>query len=177
MTTDAPPAPPRFIVKKANTEMLGTVLNELPDGYVAEVRHQEGSNWVIVAERAQESLSVEMVGEPILRQTFQMPIDPDLRRIIEGEPREPRSVLAEAGIAGVAAPGGPIRGVEDPEPDYGTAAFDAVWEVVRPWDIERVSGKGYAGATGTDVQIILDALRPFFRSGTLSSPGPEQGGV
>ena len=37
--------------------------------------------------------------------------------------------------------------------------FNAVWEVIKKWDIERSEGEGYAHATGTDVMIILNALK------------------
>lgn len=154
MTAD----PPRFIVSKCTADMLGTVLNEVPDGYTAGCHHQEGNTWVVVAERAPEQLSVEMVGEPVLRQSFQL-ADPGLVRVIRGETWEPR------------AEGGPLRGVEYPEPDHDTEPFDAVWSVIGQWDIARSPTDSYAGATGTDVQVILDALRPFLRSGTLTSDG------
>jgi hypothetical protein len=36
--------------------------------------------------------------------------------------------------------------------------YDAVWEAIKDWDIERKPGDGYAHATGTDVTIILEAL-------------------
>jgi hypothetical protein len=36
--------------------------------------------------------------------------------------------------------------------------FDPIWQAIKRWDIQRNPGAGYAGATGTDVQIILDAL-------------------
>lgn len=36
--------------------------------------------------------------------------------------------------------------------------FEAVWQVVRRWDLERAPGDGYDGANGGDVRAILDAL-------------------
>lgn len=41
---------------------------------------------------------------------------------------------------------------------YPPDKFDAVWNVIRGWDIQRTPGDGYAGATGTDVAAILDSL-------------------
>jgi hypothetical protein len=35
---------------------------------------------------------------------------------------------------------------------------DAIWKAIKDWDIERKRGDGYAGATGTDVEIILNAI-------------------
>jgi len=39
--------------------------------------------------------------------------------------------------------------------------FEAVWQVIKKWDIERLAGDGYCGATGNHVVAILTALRPF----------------
>jgi len=45
--------------------------------------------------------------------------------------------------------------------------FEPIWQAIKRWDIQRNPGAGYAGATGTDVQIILDAL-----DGTSPPPKP-----
>jgi hypothetical protein len=45
--------------------------------------------------------------------------------------------------------------------DLESLEFNAVWEAIKKWDIERVEGEGYAHATGTDVMIILNAIRPL----------------
>lgn len=37
-------------------------------------------------------------------------------------------------------------------------AFNAVWNAIKQWDIQRHPGIGYAGATGDDVCTILEAL-------------------
>jgi len=54
------------------------------------------------------------------------------------------------------------------EKDYGTPIFDAVWEAIKRWDLDRGDYPGaanrrssYAGATGTDVQAILNVVNPF----------------
>jgi len=36
--------------------------------------------------------------------------------------------------------------------------FETIWQAIKDWDIERSRGLGYAGATGTDVQTIIDAI-------------------
>jgi hypothetical protein len=36
--------------------------------------------------------------------------------------------------------------------------FNAVWEAIKGWDIQRTPGAGYAGATGDDVCTILEAI-------------------
>ena len=36
--------------------------------------------------------------------------------------------------------------------------FNAVWDAIKDWDIQRLPGDGYAGATGDDVCTILEAL-------------------
>lgn len=38
---------------------------------------------------------------------------------------------------------------------------EAIWQAIKSWDLERNRGLGYAGATGTDAQIILDAIEPI----------------
>jgi hypothetical protein len=48
---------------------------------------------------------------------------------------------------------------EPTESDYKDHRFQAIWEVVKHWDIQRYHGAGYAGATGTDVMAILTSLR------------------
>ena len=42
--------------------------------------------------------------------------------------------------------------------DLISPEFNAVWNAIKEWDIERIEGDGYAHATGTDVMIILNAL-------------------
>lgn len=36
--------------------------------------------------------------------------------------------------------------------------FEPIWQVIKNWDIERRRGEGYAGATGSDAQRIIDAI-------------------
>jgi hypothetical protein len=43
--------------------------------------------------------------------------------------------------------------------DLASPEFNAIWEAIKKWDIQRAEGEGYANATGTDVMIILNALR------------------
>ena len=43
--------------------------------------------------------------------------------------------------------------------DLISSEFNAVWEAIKKWDIQRIEGEGYAHATGTDVMIILNALK------------------
>lgn len=43
--------------------------------------------------------------------------------------------------------------------DLNDPEFNAIWQAIKGWDIERNPGAGYAGATGTDVMSILTALR------------------
>jgi len=38
--------------------------------------------------------------------------------------------------------------------------FNAIWDAIKGWDLERERGEGYAGATGTDVMTILNVVRP-----------------
>jgi len=52
--------------------------------------------------------------------------------------------------------------IKDNEPtssDLISPEFNAVWEAIKKWDIQRTEGVGYAHATGTDVMIILNALK------------------
>ena len=60
----------------------------------------------------------------------------------------------------------PATQLRDPNPDeLETPEFNAVWNAIKRWDLERWHGDGYHGATGTDVVTILDALR---QAGRLS---------
>ena len=52
--------------------------------------------------------------------------------------------------------------------------FDAIWQAIKGWDIEREHGQGYAGATGTDVQIIIDLRSSHPTSTPLAPPTPER---
>ncbi len=47
---------------------------------------------------------------------------------------------------------------EPTKKDLKSKEFNAVWKAIKGWDIERKPGDGYAGATGTDVMTILEAL-------------------
>lgn len=53
-----------------------------------------------------------------------------------------------------------LREVPESElPDYGTPLFDAIWNAIKAWDLQRKPGRGYAHATGDDVQTIVDAVK------------------
>ena len=55
--------------------------------------------------------------------------------------------------------------MEPTKEDLESPMFNAVWNAIKKWDIQRVYGAGYAGATGTDVMTILNALK--------NAPSPE----
>jgi hypothetical protein len=42
---------------------------------------------------------------------------------------------------------------------HGNPLWEAIWGVVKPWDIEREPGQGYAHATGDDATRLYDAVR------------------
>ena len=48
--------------------------------------------------------------------------------------------------------------LRESEPEVDTPRFNAVWDAIKGWDIERNSGEGLAGVTGDDVRAILAAL-------------------
>jgi hypothetical protein len=56
--------------------------------------------------------------------------------------------------------------LRDPSPEeLESPRFNAIWNAIKAWDIQRQSGEGYARATGADVCTILDAVdapRPTF---------------
>lgn len=57
-----------------------------------------------------------------------------------------------------------MRDTIDPTPqDLERPVFEAIWQAIRRWDLERERGRGYAGATGTDVKTILRAIEPFLQ--------------
>ncbi len=39
-----------------------------------------------------------------------------------------------------------------------TPEFQAVWKLIKNWDVEHERGEGYSGTTGDDVLAILDAV-------------------
>lgn len=41
---------------------------------------------------------------------------------------------------------------------HGDPMWEAIWEAIQVWDIERGPGEGVAGATGSDVTHIYDAI-------------------
>ena len=43
--------------------------------------------------------------------------------------------------------------------DLKSPLFEAIWQAIKRWDIEREYGQGRAGATGTDVKIIMNAIK------------------
>jgi len=52
-----------------------------------------------------------------------------------------------------------IKNNEPTSVDLISPEFNVVWKAIKKWDIQRTEGKGYAHATGTDVMIILNALK------------------
>lgn len=50
---------------------------------------------------------------------------------------------------------------EPTEDDIYSPEFNAIWQAIKDWDIQRTPGEYelIAGATGTDVMTILNALR------------------
>ena len=65
-------------------------------------------------------------------------------------------------VDGVDYNGEHIKGLnklDDPtEEDLKSPLFEAIWQAIKKWDIEREYGQGRAGATGTDVKIIMNAI-------------------
>lgn len=59
---------------------------------------------------------------------------------------------AEAKAQADAAPDPTENDLKDPR-------FEAVWQAIKHWDIQRYPGAGYAGASGNDVMAILSQLR------------------
>ena len=53
--------------------------------------------------------------------------------------------------------------VDPTEEDLERPVFEAIWQAIKKWDIERDYGLGRAGATGTDVKTILIAIEPFLK--------------
>lgn len=52
--------------------------------------------------------------------------------------------------------------LEEPtEEDLRSPLFEAIWQAIKGWDIERYRGAGRAGATGTDVKTILNTLKRY----------------
>lgn len=52
---------------------------------------------------------------------------------------------------------------EPTKEDLESPVFEAIWQVIKGWDIQRELQVGYAGATGTDVKTILNAIQPFLK--------------
>jgi hypothetical protein len=62
--------------------------------------------------------------------------------------------------------------MRDPLPEeLETPEFNAVWNAIKGWDIERYPGDGYHGCTGTDVITILDALGDWFKVAKMNREG------
>lgn len=54
----------------------------------------------------------------------------------------------------------PLNSYPDPTQEMlDSPEFEAVWQAIKGWDIQRKNGDGYAHATGNDVRHILDALK------------------
>lgn len=43
--------------------------------------------------------------------------------------------------------------------DLNDPEFEAIWQVIKTWDIDGGYRRGYYGATGSDVMLILNAVR------------------
>ena len=46
--------------------------------------------------------------------------------------------------------------------------FEAIWQTIKDWDIERAPGDGRAGATGTDVKAIIRAVASYTKQRELA---------
>lgn len=79
----------------------------------------------------------------------------------EGEKREDNHEIDRQRYGMMLGREGEKRGWEPTEADLSDPLFESVWQAIKGWDIEREHGRGYAGATGTDVMTILRAMRPF----------------
>ncbi len=44
--------------------------------------------------------------------------------------------------------------------ELASPLFEAIWQAIKGWDLQRKPGAGYAGANGNDVATILDAIYP-----------------
>ena len=67
-------------------------------------------------------------------------------------------------VDGVDYNGEHIKLLNEPtKQDLESPIFEAVWQAIKKWDISREPSEHrlYAGATGTDVKIILNAIEPF----------------
>lgn len=57
-----------------------------------------------------------------------------------------------------------MNNINPTEEDLKSPEFNAVWEVIKKWDISRNVDKNnkrwYANADGTDVMSILNVIRP-----------------
>jgi hypothetical protein len=45
------------------------------------------------------------------------------------------------------------------EKDLESPAFNAIWNAIKKWDIQKDEGQGYSNATGTHVMYIIRSLR------------------
>ena len=50
------------------------------------------------------------------------------------------------------------KNTEPTAEDLASPLFNAIWNAIKGWDIERMHGEGYSAATGTDVKTILNAI-------------------
>lgn len=75
-------------------------------------------------------------------------------------------------VSGIEYEGEHVKGLnslkEPTEADLQSPLFEAIWQAIKGWDIEREYGLGRAGATGTDVKTILTAIEPIV-SGVVAS--------
>jgi hypothetical protein len=60
---------------------------------------------------------------------------------------------------------GPNPSPEDLEDPF----FEAIWETIRSWDINK-SPFGQSEATGNDVMLILEAIRPIIKQIMIEDP-------
>lgn len=49
-----------------------------------------------------------------------------------------------------------------PQEVIDSPEFQAIWRAIKNWDLERQRGELYAGANGTDVMTILNAVKPAY---------------
>lgn len=64
--------------------------------------------------------------------------------------------FAKAQVQSITLPSPSQEEMDSPE-------FNAIWEVIKTWDIKVPYTGGYCGGNGSHVKLLLDALKPVFR--------------
>ena len=62
-----------------------------------------------------------------------------------------------------------LQSLPSPSDDeMNSPEFNAIWDIIKNWDIKTQNSNGYCGGNGSHVKLILDSLKPILRDNKIN---------